>query len=144
MLLYFAPSESLVPVAIVTFGDSTGTIATILAVAIAGATIGQYALFRVAHRAGREALVEHRWIRVSDRQLARFERWFDRWGIVAVPLSNSLLFTRGMVTIPAGLADMRDDRFVVGSALGTLVFEGALAFLTVSALSLPGIDGLVT
>jgi membrane protein DedA with SNARE-associated domain len=48
-----------------------------------------------------------------------------------VPVSNTLLFTRGMVTVPAALAEMSTRRFVVLSALGTLSFEGILALATV-------------
>ena len=80
-------------------------------------------------RVGRERLLGSRWFRVSDDTLARFEGWFDRWGAVVVPVSNTLLFTRGMVTVPAGLAGMDDRRFVLLSALGTLSFESILAAL---------------
>ena len=130
MLLYFAPSEALVPAAIAVLLPPDAGLAgyaTIIGVAVAGATVGQYALFVLAKRGGREYLLAKPWFRVSTDQLARFERWFQRWGLVVVPVSNALLFTRGMVTVPAGLADMDDRRFVVLSALGTAVFETWLA-----------------
>ena len=131
MLLYFAPSESLVPAAVVFLAESTGDVAAILAVAVVGATVGQTALFVVAKRGGHEVIRERRWITVGEERLERFEAWFDRWGPVAVPVSNTLLFTRGMLTIPAGLAEMDTRTFVALSALGTLSFEGILAVLAV-------------
>jgi membrane protein DedA with SNARE-associated domain len=131
MLLYFAPSESLVPAAVLFLADSPGDIAAILAVAVAGATLGQTVLFVAAKRGGRELVRKRRWVAVSDATLDRFASWFDRWGPVAVPVSNTLLFTRGMVTVPAALAEMDTRRFVVLSALGTLSFEGILAAVTV-------------
>lgn len=134
MLLYFAPSESLVPAAVLVLGNSTGGIAAVVGVAVVGATIGQTALFVLAKRSGREVLRERRWIAVSEDSLDRFERWFDRWGPVVVPVSNTLLFTRGMLTIPAGLAEMDTRHFVALSALGTLAFEGILAALTLGVL----------
>ncbi|QLD88904.1 VTT domain-containing protein [Natronomonas salina] len=130
MLLYFAPSEALVPAGIALLtggaGDYVG-IATVIGVAVLGATVGQYALFTVAKRAGREYLLEQSWFRVSRDQLERFDGWFDRWGPLAVPVSNSLLFTRGMLTVPAGLADMDDRTFVALSALGSVIFQSWLA-----------------
>ena len=130
MLLYFAPSEALVPAAIALLtggaGDHLG-IATVIGVAVLGATVGQYALFTVAKRAGREYLLEQSWFRVSEDRLERFDGWFDRWGPLAVPVSNSLLFTRGMLTVPAGLADMDDRTFVALSALGSAIFQSWLA-----------------
>ncbi len=131
MLLYFAPSESLVPAAVLFLAESTTDIAVILGIAVVGATIGQTVLFLVAKRGGRAVIRERRWITVSEDTLDRFEGWFDRWGPIAVPVSNTLLFTRGMVTIPAALAEMDTRRFVVFSALGTLSFEAILALVTV-------------
>jgi membrane protein DedA with SNARE-associated domain len=129
MLLYVVPSELVVPGALALLGGSMGNAVLVVGVAVVGATVGQYALFSLAKRVGRERLLDARWFRVSDDTLARFEGWFDRWGSVVVPVSNTLLFTRGMVTVPAGLAGMDDRRFVLLSALGTLSFESILAGL---------------
>jgi membrane protein DedA with SNARE-associated domain len=133
MLMYFMPSELVVPSAILLLADSPADIAAILAVAVVGATVGQYGLFKLAQRGGREYLLQKRWFRISDEQLSKFDGWFDRWGPVVVPVSNSLLFTRGMLTVPAGLAEMDDRTFVLLSALGTLSFESILAGLFVLA-----------
>jgi membrane protein DedA with SNARE-associated domain len=130
MLLYFAPSEALVPVSIAVLlpaDPSAGGYALVIGVATVGATLGQYGLFLLAKRGGREYLLAKPWFRISPDQLLRFDSWFQRWGKLAVPVSNALLFTRGMLTVPAGLADMSDREFVVLSAVGTIVFETWLA-----------------
>ncbi|MDS0242555.1 MULTISPECIES: VTT domain-containing protein [unclassified Haloferax] len=129
MLLYVAPSELLVPGALALVGERL--LIPILAVAVLGATVGQVALFLVAKRGGREYLLSRSWFRVGEDSLDRFDGWFDRWGPVVVPLSNAMLFTRGMLTVPAGLSGMSAKRFVALSALGTVVFESALAALYV-------------
>ncbi|GAA0206023.1 hypothetical protein GCM10009000_020350 [Halobacterium noricense] len=131
MLMYFMPSELIVPGSLILFGHSPGTVVAVIGIAVLGATVGQVVLFTVAQRGGREWLLQKRWFRVSEDSLDRFDGWFDRWGPVVVPVSNALLFTRGMLTVPAGLAEMDRRRFVVLSALGTLVFESALAGLYV-------------
>ncbi|MFC4450581.1 DedA family protein [Halorussus aquaticus] len=139
MLLYFAPSESLVPLGVTLLAESStdyATIAAVIAVAVVGATIGQYALFLLAKRGGREYLLEKRWFRIDESQLDRFDGWFQKWGRIVVPVSNALLFTRGMLTVPAGFAEMNDAEFVVLSALGTLVFQTWLAAAALYALEL--------
>lgn len=136
MLLYFMPSEAIVPGAILLIGQELSTVATIIGIAVLGATIGQFAVFLLAKRGGRERLLGYRWFRVSERRLDQFDGWFDRWGPVVVPVSNTLLFTRGMLTIPAGFAEMDDGQFVALSALGTLSFECILAALTLGVLGL--------
>jgi membrane protein DedA with SNARE-associated domain len=132
MLLYFAPSEALVPAAIGLLattegGYDWGAVAAIMFVAVAGATVGQTALFLLAKRAGREWLLEKPWFRIGESKLDRFDRWFQRWGRPAIPVSNALLFTRGMLTVPAGIAELDVREFAVLSAVGTLVFESWLA-----------------
>ncbi|MFC6725341.1 DedA family protein [Halobium palmae] len=137
MLLYFMPSELVVPGAILLIGDTERLLGPenllIVGVAVVGATAGQYALFKVAQRGGREYLLEKRWFRVSEERLDRFDAWFERWGPIVVPLSNTMLFTRGMLTVPAGFSELRDRTFVAYSAVGTLSFEliltGLLVFL---------------
>lgn len=132
MLLYFAPSEVLVPTAIATLAAGEGgydwvMIGLIMAVAVVGATAGQTALFLLAKRGGREWLLEKPWFRIEASKLDRFDRWFRRWGRPAIPVSNALLFTRGMLTVPAGVAEMDPREFALLSALGTVVFESWLA-----------------
>lgn len=135
MLMYFAPSEILVPAGIALVADTTGEVVLVILVAVAGATVGQFLLFSLAKRAGREYLLERPWFRVNESRLDRFDAWFDRWGPVVVPISNALLFTRGMLTVPAGFAEMRDWQFAVLSAIGTLAFQ---TWLALAALELLG------
>ena len=141
MLLYFAPSEALVPTAVAVLARTAGgydlpAVGAVLLVAVVGATAGQTALFLLAKRAGREWLLARPWFRVSESQLDRFGEYFDRYGLLAVPVSNTLLFTRGMLTVPAGVAGMDTRRFVALSALGTLAFESLLAAGAVGVLEL--------
>ncbi len=128
MLLYFAPSEILVPFAVGALATTPSgydwrVVAAVFAVAVVGATAGQVALFALARRGGREWLLAKPWFRIDESKLDRFDAWFDRWGRPAVPISNALLFTRGMLTVPAGLSEMDVREFALLSALGTLVFE---------------------
>jgi membrane protein DedA with SNARE-associated domain len=132
--MYFMPSEAIVPVSIGLLGHSIPSIATIIGVAVLGATVGQVGLFVLAKRGGREWLLEKRWFRVSESTLDRFDGWFGRWGPVVVPVSNALLFTRGMLTVPAGFAEMSTRKFVVLSAIGTVVFESALAAISLGVI----------
>jgi len=141
MLLYFAPSEALVPAAVAALARTAGgydlpVVAAILVIAVVGATAGQTGLFLLAKRGGREWLLARPWFRVESDRVDRFGRLFDRYGLLAVPLSNTLLFTRGMLTVPAGLAGMQTKRFVALSALGTLSFEVLLAAAAMGVLEL--------
>jgi membrane protein DedA with SNARE-associated domain len=127
MLLRFMPSELVVPSALLLMGTAPSTVLTIIGLAVVGTTIGQVALFYAVRRLGRRYVVQSQWVPVTDDRLDRFDDWFERWGRVVVPVSNTLLFVRGLFTFPAGLSEMRGSTFLVLSAVGSLTFQSILA-----------------
>lgn len=129
MLLRFMPSELLVPSALALIGSSVPDAVTIVAIVIVGTTVGQFILFSLVRRGGRNYVLQKRWFPVTESKLDRVDEWFDRWGAVAVPVSNSMLFVRGLLTIPAGLSDMNGRSFVFLSALGSFSFQSIIAGL---------------
>lgn len=129
MMLRFMPSELVVPTALVFIGSSMSDVVVIVSVAVVGTTIGQTILFVLARRGGREYLLQKDWIPINEGRLDRVDGWFDRWGPLAVPVTNTMLFVRGLLTIPAGLSDMPVRQFVVLSAIGSLSFQSILALI---------------
>lgn len=129
MMLRFMPSELVVPGALLVMGADPATVVLVVIVAVVGTTTGQYVLFRLLQRCGREYLLQKRWFRVSEDRLGTLDRWFERWGPIAVPVSNTMLVIRGLLTIPAGLSEMDGRTFVALSAIGSLSFQSILAGL---------------
>jgi len=114
--------------------------ATVAYAGLAGLTeVASSAAVDLLERDGLAALLgvfvlERGWLGVRQAHLERFDAWFDRWGPVAVPVSNAMVFVRGIATVPAGLSHMGLRTFLVLSAVGTLCFEAALAVLTLGVL----------
>ena len=129
MLLRFMPSELVVPAALALIGSSVPKVVTIVVLAVLGTTIGQFGLFCLVRRAGREYVLRKRWFPLTEARLDRFDGWFDRWGGVAVAVSNTMLFVRGLLTVPAGLSEMDGRAFLALSAIGSLSFQSILAAL---------------
>ncbi|MFW6003608.1 MAG: DedA family protein [Halanaeroarchaeum sp.] len=129
MMLRFMPSELVVPSALLLIGSTVPEVVAIVAIAVVGTTVGQTILFVLARRGGREYLLQKGWIPLNESRLERVDGWFDRWGQFAVPVSNTMLFVRGLLTVPAGLSDMPVRRFVVLSAVGSLSFQTILALI---------------
>ncbi len=127
MLLRFMPTELVVPSALFFIGSSPPEVVAIVTIAVVGTTIGQVALFWFVRRGGREYVLRKRWFPVDEERVERFDAWFERWGLVAVPVSNTLLFVRGLMTFPAGLSEMDWRTFLVLSALGSTSFQVILA-----------------
>ncbi|QLK26528.1 VTT domain-containing protein [Natrinema zhouii] len=129
MMLRFMPSELVVPAALALIGSSIPKAIAIVAVAVVGTTIGQFLLFCLVRRAGREYVIQKRWFPLTESRLERFDGWFDRWGGIAVAASNTMLVVRGLLTVPAGLSEMDGRTFLVLSTLGSLSFQLILAAL---------------
>lgn len=126
MLLRFMPSELVAPSALALIGSSVSDVVAVIAVTVIGTTLGQFLLFCLVRRGGRNYVLRKRWFPVNEARLDRVDGWFERWGAVAVPASNTMLFVRGLLTIPAGLSDMDGRTFVPLSALGSLSFQSII------------------
>ena len=63
----------------------------------------------------------------AGRDVERAHRWFDEHGIALVFLGRLIPTIRSLVSIPAGLLDMRFRNFVIASTLGTAVWTALLA-----------------
>ncbi len=129
-ILHFAPSELVVPFAAVQLVHDPISFAFFVAVATAGATAGSLLGYYVFGKNGRTAL--HRYghiLHVSESDLERSERWFGRWGQSSVFWGRMLPLMRAIISIPAGLAEMDIQKFVVYSASGSLVFNVFLTYL---------------
>ncbi len=89
-----------------------------------GATIG----WGIGAYGGRPFLERHgRWLHVTHARLERAERWFDRFGPVAVPLGFAAPVVRSFVAIPAGIFRVGLLRFVPLAVAGSAVFCFGLA-----------------
>lgn len=128
------PSELIMPFAgfVATRGqlDPVGVVAAGVAGSLAGAMpwywagrrLGRARLQRLAERHGR-------WLTVSADDVARAERWFDRHGAAAVLMGRLVPAIRSVISAPAGMVRMPLPRFVLWSAVGTLLWSAALTSL---------------
>ena len=65
--------------------------------------------------------------RVSERKLAKAQRWFDRWEDWAVLLGRVTPIARSFVSIPAGIFRMPFARYTVLTAIGSAAWCFAFA-----------------
>lgn len=118
------PSEIVLPLAgYEVFRGNLAFVTTVLA-ATAGSLIGALILYAIGRYGGRPAV--DRWgrlLRVSNADVDRAERWFDRWGDWVVLLSRMVPLVRSVVSIPAGILEMSIVRFVVLTTIGSLLWN---------------------
>lgn len=127
------PTRALFVAAVLAVG-SDGVVA-VVAAAVVGATLGQMVLFGVVRytTVGSEAIPG-----ADGLEGSRLGEWFDRWGLSAVAVSNTLPVARGSLTVPAALSETTPIRFSASSLAGTAVY--ACGLLVVAT----GLEALMT
>src|SRR3954465_4116500 len=87
----------------------------------AGHTAGACGRWAIGRYGGRPLVERHgRMIHVTKERIDRAERWFARFGEVAVPLGFATPLVRSFVAIPAGFSEVRLIRFIPLAATGIL------------------------
>jgi membrane protein DedA with SNARE-associated domain len=96
---------------------------------LGGGTIG-YAIGRFGGR----PLVDRygRYVHLTHANLDRVHGFFERYGSFAIFVCRFVPVIRGIISIPAGLAEMNLLHFYLWYALGSAVFCGALVWLGVA------------
>ena len=124
------PSEVVLPV--VGLQVSAGQLAFWAAVlaSTAGSVLGASVLYAVGRRGGRPlALRLPRLAGITEERLDRAERWFARRGDAIVLLARLVPGLRSAVSVPAGTLRMPLGRFLLMTAIGSLLWNGALIWL---------------
>jgi membrane protein DedA with SNARE-associated domain len=124
------PSELIMPFAgyLVYLGSMN-----LLWVATAGAigcNLGSLVAYEIGCYGGRPLVEKYgRWILLSRRELNWADRFFARWGYLAVFLGRLLPMIRTFIALPAGIARMPRKRFHLYTFLGSWPWCYALAWL---------------
>jgi membrane protein DedA with SNARE-associated domain len=102
------------------------TIAVALAGELAGGSLG-YAIGRFG---GVPAIERYgKYVHFTHERLLVVHRFFERWGTFAIFVCRFLPVIRGIVAIPAGIAEMKLAHFYVWTFLGSLIFCSGLILL---------------
>jgi membrane protein DedA with SNARE-associated domain len=102
------------------------TIAVTVIGELAGGTVG----YAVGRFGGRPLIDNYgKYVHLTHENLNRVHAFFERYGNFAIFICRFIPVIRGIVSIPAGLAEMNLAHFYLWYALGSLGFCGILVFL---------------
>src|SRR5277367_5403376 len=95
-----------------------------------GCNLGSLVAYEIGCYGGRPLVEKYGyWILMSRRELDWADRFFARWGYLAVFVARLLPVIRTFIALPAGIACMPRGRFHVYTFLGSWPWCLALAFL---------------
>jgi len=111
---YIAAQNNLQVIEVIGLGIAGGT----------GATIGSTVIYLIALKLGRIALLKYlRYTKITDKKLAKVEKWFEKHGDKAVLLGRMVPVLREMISIPAGLLRMKTVKFLVYTFVGSCIWS---------------------
>lgn len=126
------PSELIMPLAGFNAARGGTSLLAVILAGAAGSLAGAWMWYLVGRAYGanrlRRMIARHgRWLTMTPSELERAQQWFDRHGRSAVFFGRLCPTVRTLISVPAGLARMFMPRFILFSALGSLLWCSALA-----------------
>ena len=121
------PSELVLPLA--GFQVARGTLGFVpaLGASTLGAVVGALVLYAIARLGGRPLVLRlHPLLRITERDMDRADRWFDRRAFAIVLFGRLVPGIRSLVSVPAGLSEMPLWRFLAATTAGAVTWNAAL------------------
>ncbi|MCH8684191.1 DedA family protein [Pedomonas mirosovicensis] len=126
------PSELIMPSAGFQASQGSLSLAGAIVAGTAGSLLGALFWYLAGRYAGEERLkrwaARHgRWLTLTPKDVDKADDWFDRYNASAVFFGRLLPAIRTLISVPAGLFEMKPGPFLLYSALGTAIWSAALA-----------------
>ena len=127
------PSELIMPLAGFTVAQGKMEMIPVLAAGIFGTVLGAFPWYYLGKFIDEQRL-EHladkygKWISVSATDIKKANNWFTRHGSKAVFFGRLVPGIRTLISLPAGLNNMKLAPFVIYSTMGTLLWTSFLTF----------------
>jgi membrane protein DedA with SNARE-associated domain len=94
-----------------------------------GSTAGAVAIYFVSAKVGRAAIARFgRRVKISEQEIEKAERWFEKYGSIAVFTARMIPGIREIISIPAGIGQMNIAKFVGYTFAGSLLWCIILTF----------------
>jgi membrane protein DedA with SNARE-associated domain len=124
------PSELIMPFAGYLVYQGTMNIFWVATAGAIGCNVGSLVAYEIGCYGGRPLVERYgRWILMGRRELDLADRFFVRWGYLAVFIARLLPVVRTFIALPAGIARMPRLRFHVYTFLGSWPWCFGLAWL---------------
>lgn len=128
------PSEVILTVGGFMTTTTTMTIPGVIMASTAGSVVGAVALYGIGLLLDVERLEKiidkyGNWLRVKKEDIHKADAWFDRFGIWTVFFGRLIPLVRSLISIPAGMSNMRFWLFISFTTLGTLLWNTILVFV---------------
>jgi membrane protein DedA with SNARE-associated domain len=124
------PSEIVVPYGGVLAAQGHTTLWAVILVSTAAALLGASIVYSIGRYGGRPLAARYGHVfRLKPSHIERAEVWFQTRGELMVLFTRVLPVVRTFISLPAGFSRMTWRKFLFYTALGSVVWNTALAYL---------------
>ncbi|MGH9503858.1 MAG: DedA family protein [Terriglobales bacterium] len=124
------PSELIMPFAGYLVYEGSMNLLWVATAGAIGCNLGSLVAYEIGHYGGRPLVEKYgRFILMGKRELNWADRFFSRWGYLAVLIARLLPVVRTFIALPAGVARMPRGRFHIYTFLGSWPWCLGLAWL---------------
>lgn len=126
------PSEVIMPLAGYTAGKGELSLPIVILAGSLGSVLGTLPWYGIGHWIGIRRLTawsrKHgRWLTLAPGDVEKAQQWFEKHCTTAVLFGRLIPAVRTLISVPAGVAGMPLPKFLLFSAIGSLVWTAALA-----------------
>lgn len=126
------PSEVIMPLAGYSAGKGELRLPLVILAGSLGSVIGTLPWYGIGHWIGIERLKEWsrrhgQWLTLAPDDVEKAQEWFGKHCTKAVLFGRLIPAVRTLISVPAGVAAMPLPKFLLFSAIGSLVWSGILA-----------------
>jgi membrane protein DedA with SNARE-associated domain len=95
-----------------------------------GSTVGAVLIYFISAKVGRTAIMRFgKRVRISEQEIEKAEKWFEKYGSIAVFTARMIPGIREIISIPAGISRMNLAKFVGYTFAGSLLWCVILTLL---------------
>jgi membrane protein DedA with SNARE-associated domain len=88
-----------------------------------GSTVGAVLIYFISAKVGRTAIMRFgKRVRISEQEIEKAEKWFEKYGSIAVFTARMIPGIREIISIPAGISRMSLAKFVGYTFAGSLLW----------------------
>ena len=121
------PSEAIFPLAGYIVLKSEMSFIHIFGVGLVGgmgATLGAVVIYLIALKLGRNGLYRYlKYAKIKESRLEKADKWFEKYGDKSVLLGRLIPGIRELVSIPAGIFNMKPIKFLMFTFIGSCAWS---------------------
>lgn len=125
---------------ILTFGgfmthDTNMTILGVIITATIGSLLGAIILYYIGRILNKERLIKivtskyGKLLRVKPKDIESADKWFDKKGNITVLFCRCVPVVRSLISIPAGMSEMKLPKFILYTTIGSTIWNTLLVLI---------------